>query len=245
MTEPPVWVTAVLGLLIASVAILFQRLFAVRRRKKVDEMLRKNHLAVRDGESHFTDDYDLLSSHWHKIKGGAKGVLVNHRSKFQHIQIVQTKKYGAMLALDGYPQVAERDWRIYHEALGIVPLLLHKNPKRVVVGGGGDGALLAVILSDTRIEEAILVDIDPDVIRYTKEYLPFWKMIEKDNRVTIINDDILKVLKRLKKDISIFWSDLTNPGEGDLASPVMCSEYFALIKDALEDNGILAIQTGE
>ncbi len=219
--------------------------FAPYLQKKVDAMLRENHFAVRDGELYFVDDYDALSPHWIKIEDGAKGVLVNHRSKFQHIQIVRTKKYGAMLALDGYPQVAVRDWRIYHEALGIVPLLLHKNPKRVLIGGGGDGALLAVVCADPRIEEIILVDIDPDVITLCKEHLPFWKIVANDPRVKIVNGDILKFLQENRKKFSIIWSDLTDPGEGNLASPVMCEEYFALIKEALEENGILAVQTGE
>lgn len=245
MAEPPAWITALLGLLMATVVVLLQWLFTLQKQKKRDGILRENHFAVRDGELHFTDDYDALNSHWLKIHGGARGVLVNHHSKFQHIQIVRTEKYGVMLALDGYPQVAERDWRIYHEALGIVPLLLHKNPERVLVGGGGDGALLAVIRDDTRIKEIVLVEIDPNVISACRENLLFWKMVENDPRVAIVNGDILKFLQENRKKFSIVWSDLTDPEEGNLASPVMCPEYFALINSALEENGILAIQTGE
>lgn len=219
--------------------------FAPYLQIKVEEDLCKNHLAVRGGDLYFTDNYDTLSSHWHRIKGGAEGILVNYRSKFQHIQLILTEKYGTMLTLDGYPQVAERDWRIYHEALGIPPLLLHRNPERVLIGGGGDGALATVICTDPRIKEIVLVDIDPDVVNLCEKYLPFWKMVKNDPRIQIVNDDILRFLAGNRQKFNIVWSDLTDPGEGDLALPVINPEYFEKIQNSLEEEGIFAIQTGE
>src|SRR2546425_11228769 len=76
--------------------------------------------------------------HVHEVKT----VLFSKKTPFQHIEIVELGDYGRSLILDGKVQSTETDEFIYHEALVHPAMLVHPNPKRVmVIGGGGGGTL--------------------------------------------------------------------------------------------------------
>lgn len=66
-------------------------------------------------------------------------LLFEMQSKYQSIQVHQTKHFGKLLLLDGVIQLTERDAASYNEMMAHVPMFLHPNPKRVLVIGGGDG----------------------------------------------------------------------------------------------------------
>ena len=67
------------------------------------------------------------------------GVLHEEQTPYQHIQIVDTLQYGRMMILDGVFQTSVKDEWMYHEMIAHVPLMLHPNPQRVLIIGGGDG----------------------------------------------------------------------------------------------------------
>ena len=58
------------------------------------------------------------------------------------MQVVETAPFGKTLVLDDHTQSAELDERSYHEALVHPAMLAHGAPKRVFIGGGGEGATL-------------------------------------------------------------------------------------------------------
>jgi spermidine synthase len=68
--------------------------------------------------------------------------------------------------------VTDRDESPYHEMLAHVPLCAHPDPRRVLVIGGGDGGTLREVLRHECVEEAVLVDIDAEVIRCARQYFP-------------------------------------------------------------------------
>jgi spermidine synthase len=65
-----------------------------------------------------------------------------------------------VLLLDGKSQSAEADEFVYHELLVHLALLLHPNPKRVFIAGGGEGATAREALKHRSLEEVVMVDID-------------------------------------------------------------------------------------
>ena len=65
-----------------------------------------------------------------------------------------------VLLLDGKSQSAEADEFVYHELLVHLALLLHPNPKRVFIAGGGEGATAREALKHRSVEEVVMVDID-------------------------------------------------------------------------------------
>lgn len=65
--------------------------------------------------------------------------LHSEQTEFQRIDIFESKEFGRMMVLDGYVMLTEKDEFIYHEMIVHVPMVVHPNPKRVLIIGGGDG----------------------------------------------------------------------------------------------------------
>ncbi|MCA2960003.1 MAG: polyamine aminopropyltransferase [Silvanigrellales bacterium] len=102
-----------------------------------------------------------------------KSVLHSVQSPFQRVDILDTTGFGRIMTLDGLMMVTERDEFVYHEMIAHVPLLVHPNPKRVLVIGGGDGGTLREVLRHDSVQEAVLCEIDGEVVEAARKYLPF------------------------------------------------------------------------
>lgn len=69
-------------------------------------------------------------------------LLFSKQSKYQNIEVHQSKHYGKILVLDGVIQLTERDADSYNEMMAHIPMFQHSKPKRVLIIGGGDGYVL-------------------------------------------------------------------------------------------------------
>ncbi|MCP6513895.1 polyamine aminopropyltransferase, partial [Klebsiella pneumoniae] len=69
-------------------------------------------------------------------------------------------------------QITEMDEFVYQEMLTHVPLLAHGDARRVLIIGAGDGGVLKRVLQQRNVEKAVMVEIDGEVIRLVKEFLP-------------------------------------------------------------------------
>lgn len=101
-----------------------------------------------------------------------KKVLHSSQSQFQRIDVLDTTGFGRILTLDGLMMVTERDEFVYHEMIAHVPLLAHPRPTRVLVVGGGDGGTLREVLRHDCVQEAVLCEIDGEVVEACRKYLP-------------------------------------------------------------------------
>ena len=68
-----------------------------------------------------------------------KNTLFSDKSPFQEVKVYETEAYGKMLTLDDFVMITETDEFVYHEMISHVPVSFHKDPKDVLVIGGGDG----------------------------------------------------------------------------------------------------------
>jgi spermidine synthase len=73
--------------------------------------------------------------------------------RLQDIVVFDSETYGRVLILDGVIQVTERDEFAYQEMITHVPIFAHKNPKRVLIVGGGDGGALRDVAKHPEIEK--------------------------------------------------------------------------------------------
>ena len=73
-------------------------------------------------------------------------IIVETKSKYQKIQIFDTPIYGRILVLDGIIQITEKDEAAYSEMLVHPAIQVLKNPQKVLIIGGGDGAVAEEVL---------------------------------------------------------------------------------------------------
>src|SRR5271163_5214765 len=98
--------------------------------------------------------------------------LARVKSEFQDIAIFESSSHGRVMVLDGVIQITERDEFVYQEMLTHVPLLAHGAAKNVLIIGAGDGGVLKHVLMHSQVERAVMAEIDGEVIRLSKEFLP-------------------------------------------------------------------------
>ena len=98
--------------------------------------------------------------------------LARVRSAFQDILVFESLTHGRVMLLDGVVQITERDEFVYQEMLAHVPLLAHGAAANVLIIGAGDGGVLRRVLQHRTVRRAVMVEIDGEVIRLAKQYLP-------------------------------------------------------------------------
>jgi len=192
-----------------------------------------------DGKLSYVEKTNPKGIHIHAIDEK----LASFDSPFQKIDIYLTKSFGKMLILDGDPQSSEFDEDLYHEALVNPALSAHPSPKRVLILGGGEGVTLRDTLRNGSVEQAIMVDIDGDVVRLCQKFFPeYWI---PDNRGKVVIGDALKFLQETKDRFDVILSDLTelNPEAEDAG--FLTPDFFKLIKSRLKPDGVLGMQASD
>jgi len=168
--------------------------------------------------------------------------IYSGKSKFQKIEIFENEEYGRILILDGVVQLSTKFEYIYHEMLVHPVMLYHKNPKRVLIIGGGDGGCLREV-SKYPVKEIFLVDIDKKVIEVSKKYLPSVSAGSfKDKRLRIFNEDAFEFLEKYKNFFDVIIDDLTDP-KGPSFS-LWEKKFYQRILNALTKGGIVSMQAG-
>lgn len=174
-----------------------------------------------------------------------KRFIVKQQTKFQKAQIVDTYKYGRCLILDGELQSAESDEFIYHEALVHPTIVTSSKPRKVVILGGGEGATLREILRYKSVESVTMVDLDEEVVRFCKKYLLQWHQgAFNDKRVSLVFEDARKYLSTNDRKVDIIFSDLSNPIKNGPARFLYTLEFYQLVFNRLNNDGIFALQAG-
>jgi spermidine synthase len=168
-------------------------------------------------------------------------VLYHTKSQYQEILVFENPFFGKVLVLDGVVQLTERDEFIYHEMLAHVPLMAHPNPKKVLIIGGGDGGTLREVLKHKTVEEAVLVDIDKEVIETSKKFFPNLSKSFEDPRAIVVNEDGVKYLQDYENEFDVIIVDSTDPV--GFAYALTTKEFFQTVFRALKDDGIYVGQS--
>jgi spermidine synthase len=103
--------------------------------------------------------------------------IFHGKSDYQDVMFFKSKNYGTVFVLDGSIQVTERDQFSYAEMIAHLPIFAHPNPKKVLVIGGGDGAVLAEVVKHKSVEVAEICEIDKMCIEKSTIYYPQWAHI--------------------------------------------------------------------
>ncbi len=169
--------------------------------------------------------------------------IYSGRTKFQSIDIINTGSFGICLILDGKIQSSEADEFIYHEALVHPAMITHPQPERVFIAGGGEGATLREVLAHKTVKRAVMVDIDEEVVKLCRRFLPTWHQNAFDDpRVELHFADARKYLDESSDKFDVIIIDLVDPLEQGPARLLYTQEFYQIVKQNLGPDGIMSVQ---
>jgi spermidine synthase len=170
--------------------------------------------------------------------------LARVQSDFQDIVIFDSASHGRVMLLDGVVQITERDEFVYQEMLTHVPLLAHGACRNVLIIGAGDGGVLRRVLQHRNVARAVMVEIDGEVIRLAKQFLPgiggeSWA----DPRAeVIVGDGIEYVMRAPDASFDAIIVDSTDPiGVGEV---LFTDAFYANCARILSAGGLIVNQCG-
>ena len=173
-----------------------------------------------------------------KLSMRVKTILHTEKTKYQDLMIADTYEYGRVMMLDGAYQLTERDEFTYSEMMAHVPLCSHTNPEKVMIIGGGDGAIMREVLKHSCVKKCTLVDIDERVIELSKKYLPFAGCSFNDPRADVKCMDAMKFIRETDERYDVVIVDSTDPVE--FAAGLFQSGFYHDVKRVMTDSAMLS-----
>ncbi|XP_071697711.1 thermospermine synthase ACAULIS5 [Rutidosis leptorrhynchoides] len=172
-------------------------------------------------------------------------VLHKGISEYQDIVLLDTKRFGKALVIDGKMQSAESDEFIYHECLIHPPLLSHPKPKTAFIMGGGEGSTAREALKHKSIEKVVMCDIDQEVVAFCREHLTANKEAFCNKKLDLVINDAKVELEERKEKFDIIVGDLADPVEGGPCYQLYTKSFYQqILKPKLNTHGIFVTQAG-
>ncbi|HXT78110.1 MAG TPA: polyamine aminopropyltransferase [Acetobacteraceae bacterium] len=186
---------------------------------------------------------ETLYPHWGQ-RFMVRRELARVQSPFQDIVIFDSFSHGRVMVLDGVIQITEADEFVYQEMLAHVPLLAHGSAESVLIIGAGDGGVLRRVLQHRGVRRAVMVEIDGEVIRLSKAFLPAiagdaWT----DPRAEVIVGDGIDYVKRASDAaFDVIIVDSTDPiGVGEV---LFTDAFYENCARILTARGVVVNQCG-
>ncbi len=171
-------------------------------------------------------------------------IVYSAQSPYQRIVITQGPRT-TRLFLNGQLQFSSDDEYRYHEVL-VHPAVaaLGRDPRRVLVLGGGDGLAARELLRYPSIERIVLVDLDPAVTDAFRT-LPLAVAQNggslSDPRVLVQNEDAFKFLDASTESFDLAIVDFPDPGNYAVGK-LYTDAFYGLLRQRLGVRGLAVIQ---
>jgi spermidine synthase len=140
--------------------------------------------------------------------------------------------------------LTERDEFAFHEMMAHLPLCSHRNPRHVLIVGGGDGAVLREVCRHPEVQKVTLVEIDPVVIKVAREHLQLapTSLFDDDPRVQIVHADAAEYLQdpAHQNQYDVILADTLDPLGP--AESLFEPEFYEAMHVALRPDGIICTQ---
>jgi spermidine synthase len=169
-------------------------------------------------------------------------VLYEGRTDHQDVLVFENSTFGKVLVLDDVVQLTEHDNHIYHEMMAHVPLMAHGAPRDVLIIGGGDGGTLKQVLKHP-VDTAVLVELDPEVITLSRQYVPeISSEAFDDARTSVVLANGATYVAQTNKSFDAIIIDSTDPiGPGE---SLFSDEFYRNCLSVLRPGGIVSVQSG-
>jgi spermidine synthase len=145
--------------------------------------------------------------------------------------------HNRVLFLDGRHQANDSPGMTFiHRRIGLLPLVLHENPKRALVVGLGGGASPGAMSQYPGISIDV-IELSQGVVDAAAFFSHINFDILRNPRVRIRLDDGRNFLERVRTPYDVITADAIIPRHAG-ANSLNSVEYFRLVRDALAPNGI-------
>ncbi|WP_440995413.1 spermidine synthase [Arhodomonas sp. SL1] len=173
-------------------------------------------------------------------------VIAAGETDYQSYLFFRSPVHGVCVALDGDIQSCAEDEAIYHEALVHPAMLLHPDPRRVLIMGGGEGATAREVLRHPGVGEVVMVDIDRRFVELCGEHLASWNAEAfADPRLTVLCRDINEYLCEPGPGFDVVIGDLVDFSDpADPAAALYSDPLYARLRPRLEPGAVVATQAG-
>lgn len=149
------------------------------------------------------------------------------------------------LYLNGNLQFSSIDEYRYHEVLIHIAMSRTPQPRRILVLGGGDGLALRELLKYKTVQQVVLVDLDPAVVKIFRTH-PKLRALHKrafsDPRVQVHAKDAFHYIRYEAQPFDLIVIDLPDPHTLTLAR-LYSSDFYKLVKRRLTPNGAVVTQS--
>ncbi|MCS7203818.1 MAG: hypothetical protein NZ809_05165 [Thermodesulfovibrio sp.] len=189
----------------------------------------------------FTDEADKIHTLSIKNQWRAHRVAHYQNSLYGNICIIEREgQYiffvdGILNLITPIPDIA------YVEEFVHLPLLIHPEPKKVLVISGGAGGVIDAILKHPSIQEVEYTELDPLIIKLIRKFsTPLTKKELDDKRVKVEHIDGHLFMKATKNKYDLIFIGLSNPSDLQI-NRFFTKEFFTLAKKRLNESGIVVI----
>ncbi len=171
-------------------------------------------------------------------------IILSQSTPYQRI-IISRLGNEFRLYLNGNLQFNSQDEYRYHEALVHVGLSQIREPKKVLILGGGDGLAAREILKYPSVEKITLVDLDPAMTKLFRAIPMLTKL--NDNslsspKLKIINQDAFLWLKNNKEKFDFVVIDFPDPANYSLGK-LYTKTFYQYLYMALSERALVAVQS--
>jgi len=171
-------------------------------------------------------------------------IVLAKTTPYQRIVVTQNRA-GFQLYLNGGLQFSSVDEYRYHEALVHPAFALVREPRRVLILGGGDGLALREVLKRSEVERITLVDIDPAMVELARTFAPLAQLnghAFDDKRVEAVHDDAMRWLEERHGIYDVAIVDFPDPGSFSIGK-LYTTAFYERLAQALAPDGALVVQS--
>ncbi len=172
------------------------------------------------------------------IKGIESDTLLFYKEGFSQVAVIERGPY-LFLRVNGKTDASNSTHDLEHEILtGAIPLILHPDPKDVLMIGLGSGISLGTATQFNEPENIDAIEIDPAVIEAAQYFKADNNDALNDLRVKVISADARNYLYLTEKKYDIISSQPSNLWVSGNAY-LFTKEYYELAKSRLKENGLM------
>lgn len=131
------------------------------------------------------------------------------------VEMIRCPTLGITCFMDGLIQSCEMDEHMYHSALVLKTMEKASSKKRVLILGGGEGAVAREVLRSQEVEQVDMMDWDEQVVTMFRQRYPQWgNQVWLDERLTLHYEDVFSKNDYPEQTYDVIFIDLFDVSTG-------------------------------